>query len=144
MNYRNIMSYLPHILIGVLMIIVAYLALSIMDIHSFREGIENKKPTIDEQLEKGIISFNEELNKGDTIQDLKKKLNLLIEYYENSALFSLILQLNVAKGTIGLEDNLKKNIGELEKMQKVIDFAKQRVDYLNSKSVSSSRTNQIF
>jgi len=143
MNYRNIMSYLPHILIGVLMIIVAYLALSIMDIHSFREGIENKKPTIDEQLEKGIISFNEELNKGGSIQDWKKKLNLLIEYYENYALFGLILQFT-ANGTSGVEDNLRKDIGELEKMQKVIDFAKQRVDYLNSKSVSSSRTNQIF
>lgn len=143
MNYRSIMSYLPHILIGVLMIIIAYLALSVMGINSIREGIENNKPNIDEELEKGIRNFNEEMNKGDNIQDWKKKLNLLIEYYENSAVFGLLMQFS-AKSAMGVEDNLKKNIEGLEKMQKVIDFAKQRLDYLNSKSVSSSRTNQIF
>jgi len=143
MNYRSIMSYLPHILIGVLMIIVAYLALSVMGIQTFREGLESKKPTIDEELEKGIINLNEELNKGDNIQDLKKKLNLIIESYENNALFAFQLQF-IAKSAMGVEENFRKNIEGLEKMQKVIDFAKQRLDYLNSKSVSSSRTNQIF
>lgn len=143
MNYRSIISYLPHILIGILIIIVAYLALSVMGIQTFREGLESNKQTIDEELEKGIINFNEELNKGDNIQDLKKKLNLLIESYENNALFSLQMMF-IAKNASGVEENLRKNIEGLEKMQKVIDFAKQRLDYLNSKSVSSSRTNQTF